>query len=172
MSSHFVSDLKNKILAQGVQPVSSPLVDPLSPSFFVVEPSLLPPAGAVRLCRSLACGGACLRARTFRLSTTALPLQPEKNANRTYAPRTTQLYCHAQGFNVKNTHTLTRPSLATTRGSKEAPLFEGESGLKPARKTYPTRCKPDMTCLAACPAEAARKTQAICCWHLVLEAQA
>ena len=39
-----------------------------------------PPTGAVRLCRSLACGSACLRARTSRLSIAALPLLPKKDA--------------------------------------------------------------------------------------------
>ena len=40
--------------------------------------------------------------------------------------------------------------------SKEVSLLEGECGLTPAIKTYPTRYKPDKACLAACLAEAAR----------------
>ena len=38
------------------------------------------PAGTVKLCPSLACGGACLRARTSPLSFAALPLLPNNVA--------------------------------------------------------------------------------------------
>ena len=51
-------------------------------------------------------------------------------------------------------------SLAATR-SKKVSLFEGEPGLTPTRKTYPTRCKPERACLATCLAEAARGTEAL-----------
>ena len=61
------------------------------------------------------------------------------------APRTTQLYYHAEAL---------RP-----RGSKKVSLLEGESGLTPARKTYPTRCNPARACLAACLAEEAKGTE-------------
>ena len=61
------------------------------------------------------------------------------------APCTTQLYC--------------RLSRAATGSSKKVSLLEGESGLKPARKTYPTRYKPDRACLAAFLAEVARGTE-------------
>ena len=58
-----------------------------------------------------------------------------------------------------------RRGLAATRSSKKVSLLEGESGLAPARKTYPTRCKPIRACLAACFAETARGTDlyAACC---------
>ena len=76
------SDLKQKKngLAQGelVQSAFSSLVDALTPSFFVVKSSPASRPGAVRLCRSSACGSACLRARTSRLSIAALPLMPKK----------------------------------------------------------------------------------------------
>ena len=75
-----VWDLKNKQSRAGsVQSAASSLVDVLSPSSFVVEPSLLS-GGAVRRYRSLVRGGACLRPRTSRLSIASLPLLPEKYA--------------------------------------------------------------------------------------------
>ena len=61
------------------------------------------------------------------------------------ASRTTQLYC--------------RLSLAASGSRKKVSHLEGESGLTPARKTYPTRYKPDRACLAAFLAEAARGTE-------------
>ena len=76
------ADLKNKNSRLGrVQSVSSPPVDGQSPSSFVVESSLLPaqyPPRRPILCRSVARGGACLRARASRLSIAALPLLPKK----------------------------------------------------------------------------------------------
>ena len=60
------------------------------------------------------------------------------------APRTTQLYCDL--------------SLAATGSSRKVLLLEGESGLTPARNTYPSRYNPDRACLEACLAEAAKGT--------------
>ena len=74
------ADLKNKNSRSGrVQSVSSPPVDAQSPSSFVVESCLLPahfPPRKPRLRRSVARGGACLRARASRLSIAAPPLLP------------------------------------------------------------------------------------------------
>ena len=76
------ADLKNKNSRSGrVQSVSSPPVDGQSPSSFVVESSLLPaqfPPRKPRLRRSVARGGACLRARAYRSSIAAPPLLPKK----------------------------------------------------------------------------------------------
>ena len=76
------ADIKNKISRSGrVQSVSSPPVDGQWPSSFVVESSLLPaqfPPRKPRLRRSVARGGACLRARASRLSIAAPPLLPKK----------------------------------------------------------------------------------------------
>ena len=76
------ADLKNKNSRSGsVQSVSSPPVDGQSPSSFVVESSLLPaqfPPRKPRQRRSVARGGACLRARASRLSIAAPPLLPKK----------------------------------------------------------------------------------------------
>ena len=75
------ADLKNENSRSGrVQSVSSPPVDGQSPSSFV-ESSLLPaqfPPRKPRLRRSVARGGACLRARASRLSIAAPPLLPKK----------------------------------------------------------------------------------------------
>ena len=49
-------------------------------------------------------------------------------------------------------------SIDYSSSNKKVSLLEGESGLTAARKIYPTRCKPDRACLAACLAEAARGT--------------
>ena len=69
------TDLNNKnSRSRRVQSVSSPPVDGQSPSSFVVESSLLPaqfPPRKPRLRRSLARGGACLRAQASRLSIAA-----------------------------------------------------------------------------------------------------
>lgn len=54
---------------------------------------------------------------------------------------------------------LSRPSLAPTRSRNKVSLLEDEARLTPARKTHPTRYKPDGACLAACRAEAARRTE-------------
>ena len=79
------ADLKNKnSRPERVQSVPSPPVDAQSLSSFV-ESSLLPaqfPARKPRLRRSVARGGACLRARASRLSIAAPPLLPKKRANR------------------------------------------------------------------------------------------
>ena len=76
------ADLKNTSPRSGrVQSVSSPPVDAQSPSSFVVESSLLPaqfPQREPRLRRSVARGGACLRARASRLCIAAPPLLPKK----------------------------------------------------------------------------------------------
>ena len=76
------ADLKNKNSRSGrVQSVSSPPVDGQSPSSFVVESSLLPAQfrpRKPRLRRSVARGGACLRARASRLCIAAPPLLPKK----------------------------------------------------------------------------------------------
>ena len=76
------ADLKNKISRSGrVQSVSSPPVDGQSPSSFVLESSVLPaqfPPRKPRLRRSVARGGARLRARASRLSIAAPPLLPKK----------------------------------------------------------------------------------------------
>ena len=127
-----------------------PPVDAQSPSSFVVESSLLTaqfPPRKPRLRRSVARGGACLRARASRLSIAA-PLLPKKTheswVTMPNAPRTTQLCRH--GF-------------AATRSSKKESLLEGESGLTPTKKTPPTRYKPVRACLAACLTEAARGTE-------------
>ena len=96
-------DLKNKLSRSGrVQSVSSPPVDGRSPSSFVVESNLRPaqfPSCTPSLRRSVARGGACLRAPAFRLSISAPPLLPKKTRESEVimpnAPRTTQLYRHA-----------------------------------------------------------------------------
>ena len=87
------------------QPVSAPLVDARSPSCIVVESSRLTarfPLCKPRPCRSLARGGACHRAQPSRLRIAALPLLPTKDARIAMfvhdAPRTTQLYYHAEGL--------------------------------------------------------------------------
>ena len=76
------ADLKNESSRSGrVQSVPSPPVDGQSPSSSVVESSLLPrqfPPFKPRLRRSVARGGACLRARESRLSIAAPPLLPKK----------------------------------------------------------------------------------------------
>ena len=97
------ADLKNKKNRSGrVQPVSSPPVDGQSPSSFVVESSLLPaqfPPRKPRPRRTVARGGACLRARASRSSIAAPPLLPKKTresyVTMPNAPCTTQLYRHA-----------------------------------------------------------------------------
>ena len=75
------ADLKNKDSRSGrVLSVSSPPVDGQSSSSFFVESSLLPaqfPPRKPRLRRSVARGGACLRARASRLSIAAPPLLPK-----------------------------------------------------------------------------------------------
>ena len=45
--------------------------------------------------------------------------------------------------------------MATRSSTKKVSLLEGESDLRPARKTTPTRYKPTRACLAACLTEAA-----------------
>ena len=76
------ADLKNKSSRSGrVQSVPSSPVDARSPSSFVVESSLLPaqfPPLKPRLCRSVARGGACPRARASRSGIAAPPLLPKK----------------------------------------------------------------------------------------------
>ena len=54
---------------------------------------------------------------------------------------------------------LTRQGLAATGSSTKVSLLQGASGITRARKTYPTRCKPDGACLVACLAEAASGTK-------------
>ena len=77
------ADLKNKNFRSGsgrVQSVSSPPVYGQPPSSVVVESNLLPaqsPPREPRLRRSVARGGACLRARASRLSNAAPPLLPK-----------------------------------------------------------------------------------------------
>ena len=60
---------------------------------------------------------------------------------------------------------LPHSSLAATRGSKEASLLEGESGLTPARKNYPTFFAMSLIghtwYLVACLAEATRDNKGI-----------
>ena len=105
-----------------------------------------PPAdGAVRLCRRLASGGVCLRARTSRLSIASLPLRHEWYSSAPDAPHTIQLY---------------RKAFAT-RSSKNVSLLGGASGRTPARKTHPTRNKPARACLTVCCAEATRGTEVV-----------
>ena len=76
------ADLKNKNSRSGrVQSVSSPPVDGQSPSSIVVESRFLPaqfPPRKPRLRRSVARGGACLRARASRLSIAVPPLLLKK----------------------------------------------------------------------------------------------
>ena len=54
---------------------------------------------------------------------------------------------------------LTRQGLAATGSSTKVSLLQSASGITRARKTYPTRCKPDGACLVACLAEAASGTK-------------
>ena len=102
-----------------------------------------------RSCRSLVRGGADLHAELSRLCIAALPLLPTKDA---------RIAGVCAGRPTYDPTLLPRRGLAATRSSKKVSLHEGESGLSPARKTYPTRCKPGRACLAACLAEAARGT--------------
>ena len=89
------------------QPVSAPLVDARSPSCIVLESSLLTARFALckpRPCRSVTRGGACHRAQPSRLCIAALPLLPTTQKTRESqmfvpdAPRTTQLYYHAEAL--------------------------------------------------------------------------
>ena len=56
---------------------------------------------------------------------------------------------------------FSRLGLAVARSSTKASLLECESGLRPARNTYPTRYKPDRACLEESIAVAARRTYGI-----------
>ena len=71
-------DLKTHKFSRRVKSIGLFTARRRSVSFLSLRRRIQPPAGAVRLCRSLTCGGACLRARTSRLSTAALPLLPKK----------------------------------------------------------------------------------------------
>ena len=74
---------KKKKRSGRVESVSSPHVDAQSPLSFVVKSSHLTaqfPLCKLRLCRTLARGGACLRARASRLCIAALPRLPKKDA--------------------------------------------------------------------------------------------
>ena len=99
----------------------------------VVEPSLLTarfPLCKPRPCRSLARGGACLRAQPSRLCIAALPLLPTKDTRIAGvcvpdAPRTTQLYYHAEALRLqvaaRRYHSL-RVSPASHPPERPAPL--------------------------------------------------
>ena len=106
-----------------------------------------------RPCRSLARGGACLHVQPSRFYITVLPLTAVAAYKRRANRRCSCLTRHLRP------NSLPRRGLAGTRSSKKVSLLEGESGLTPARTTYPTRCKHDRACLAACLAEAAWGTE-------------
>lgn len=109
-----------------------------------------------RQCRLLAYGGACLRTQTILDAycyTTAVTKKARRSAR----------------FCLTHHNDPTLPLRLGTRpqgNSKKVSLLEGESGLKPARKTYPLRYEP---CRTAGLAEAARGTKCMyVCMFLTL----